>query len=180
MSNEKNFKNLVEKIEEIKKGKTYDLSLEEDLSIAVMNLISLEEHFFFTGVKTDKPEYFQLLDETRAIRTELLAKMIDRHEGETWCVSKHLLATTMRLIEVGTKYYSNGKKTEARAVFANASKVYSLFWGLRLKLVSTAGIKKIDDDQINKKDGGADQPLSAQAGWETEDILKKLVNCCKE
>ena len=36
--------------------------------------------------------------------------MIDAHEGETWCIAKHLLATTMRLMEVGTKLQSSGKK----------------------------------------------------------------------
>jgi len=48
------FRKLLAKVEELKKGKSFDLSLEEDLSIAVMNLISLEEHFFFTSQKTGK------------------------------------------------------------------------------------------------------------------------------
>lgn len=165
----------MEKIEELKKGKKFDLSLEEDLSIAVMNLISLEEHFFFTGVKTDKSEYFDLLNETREIRKSLLAKMIDKHEGETWCISKHLLAATMRLIEVGTKYYSDDKKEEAKDTFNQAKKIYSLFWGLRLKLINLEGVKKIDDNQLNIHNDKPDQKP-----WQMEDILKKLVNCCEE
>lgn len=175
MDNTQNFQKLVEKIEELKKGKQYDLSLEEDLSIAIMNLISLEEHFFFTGIKTDKPEYFELLNQTREIRKTLLAKMMDKHEGETWCISKHLLAATMRLIEVGTKYYSSDKKEEAKATFDQAEKVYSLFWGLRLKLIDLKETRKIDDNQLNVHD---DKP--SQKPWKTEDILKKLVNCCDE
>src|SRR3989344_4892855 len=71
--------------------------MEEDLSIAIMNLISLEEHFYFTAEKTGQDGYFDLLNQTREIRKQLLAKMIDRHEGETWCITKHLLAATMRL-----------------------------------------------------------------------------------
>src|SRR3990167_4036433 len=110
---EQNIKTLLEKVEQMKKSGTVDLSTEEDLSLAVMNLISLEEHFFFTGVKTKKPEYFDFLGEIRNTRKELLAKMMDKNEGETWCISKHLLATTMRLMEVGTKLNSGGKQKEA-------------------------------------------------------------------
>ncbi|MFA6341180.1 MAG: hypothetical protein WCX27_03035, partial [Candidatus Paceibacterota bacterium] len=58
-----NYEEVLKKIEELKKGRSFDLSTEEDLAIAIMNLISLEEHFFFTGSKTKKPEYFDLLTE---------------------------------------------------------------------------------------------------------------------
>ena len=92
------FDALRRKIEALKKSGTIDLSAEEDLSIAVMNLISLEEHFFFTGMKTENAEYFDFMDEVRSTRKALLEKLIDKHEGETWCITKHLLATTMRLL----------------------------------------------------------------------------------
>ena len=61
----------IKKVQAGKKGEL-DLSSDEDLSIAVMNLISIEEHFFFTGAKTGKPEYFDLLNTAREIRKELL------------------------------------------------------------------------------------------------------------
>jgi hypothetical protein len=52
------------------------------------------------------------LNQTRQIRKELLAKLVKDVEpgSELWCISKHLLAASMRLIEVGTKYYQEGKK----------------------------------------------------------------------
>ena len=97
MANEKpmSFEELQKKIEELKEKKGVDLSTEEDLSIAVMNLISLEEHFFFTGNKTGKDEYYDMLYEVREMRKVLLGRMIEKTEGESWCISKHLLATTM-------------------------------------------------------------------------------------
>lgn len=156
---------LLERVEAMKRTGSVDLSTEEDLSIAIMNLISIEEHFFFTGAKTDKPEYFDLLNEARSIRKELLARMIDRHEGETWCITKHLLGTTMRLIEVGTKLHSDGKKREAKEMFDRAYKAYSLFWAVRLKLIDVSGFKKI---------------AAAEKPWTLEDIVKKLVDCCSE
>ena len=159
------FEALLRRIDSLKESKAIDLSTEEDLSIAVMNLISLEEHFFFTGVKTEKPHYFDLLQEVRSLRKQLLGKLIDRHEGETWCITKHLLAATMRLIEVGTKLHSDGKADEAKEMFERARKTYSLFWGLRLKLIDTAGFKEV---------AAADKP------WTLQDIVNKLVDCCDE
>lgn len=49
--NKPTMKELIEKINKSKASSELDLSMEEDLSIAIMNLISLEEHFFFTAEK---------------------------------------------------------------------------------------------------------------------------------
>ena len=159
------FEKLIDKVEAYKKKTGVDLSTEEDLAIAVMNLISLEEHFYFTAEKTKKSEYFDLLKEVREVRKELLGRMINQHEGETWCISKHLLAATMRLIEVGTKLHSDGKKDEAKKIFDQGYKIFSLFWALRLKLIDTAGLKTAAEE---------DKP------WTLQDIMNKLVDCCKE
>lgn len=168
-------KDLQSRIANFQKDNKVDLSSEEDLSVAIMNLISLEEHFFFSGAKTGKTEYFDLLNETREIRKSLLAKLMDENEAESWCISKHLLATTMRLMEVGTKYQKDGKKDEAENLFKQAFHIYSMFWALRLKIIDLAGVKKISDNQLNTEDKtGSDQP------WSVEDIVTKLVNCCNE
>ncbi|KKQ20749.1 MAG: hypothetical protein US34_C0005G0013 [Candidatus Nomurabacteria bacterium GW2011_GWC2_36_9] len=76
------------KIESLKEKAGVDLSTAEDLSLAVMNLISLEEHFFFTGVKIKKDEYFDTAEEIRELRKELLKELMPNHEGETWCRSR--------------------------------------------------------------------------------------------
>lgn len=159
------FEALLKKVDALKTSKGVDLSTDEDLCIAVMNLVSLEEHFFFTGAKTDKPEYFDLLEEVRTLRKELLGRLIDRHEGETWCIAKHLLATTMRLMEVGTKLHSDGQKAEAQAMFARAHKTWTLFWALRLKLLDAAQFKSV---------------AASEKPWTLQDIVNKLVNCCDE
>ena len=165
MITKQQFETLLLKVEKIKQSGSVDLSTEEDLSLAIMNLISLEEHFFFTGVKTKKSEYFDLLGEIRNTRKELLAKMMDKNEGETWCISKHLLAATMRLMEVGTKLHSDGKQAEAKEMFDKAYKMYSVFWALRLKLIDASGFKKI---------------AASEKPWTFEDIVDKLVDCCDE
>ncbi len=165
---------LIRKITKLKTDGTIDLSMEEDLSLAIMNLVSLEEHFFFTAAKTGQDEYYDLLRQTREIRKSLLAKMINQHEGETWCISKHLLAATMRLIEVGTKLQSSDA-IAAKDMFSKAYELYSLFWALRLKLINITGLKKINDQQINKHDAS-----SRDAPWSKADIVRQLVDCCDE
>jgi hypothetical protein len=156
---------LLVRVDAVKRSGSVDLSTEEDLSIAIMNLISLEEHFFFTGAKTDKPEYFDLLQEVRSIRKELLERMVSRHEGETWCITKHLLATTMRLIEVGTKLHADGKKDDAKEMLDRAYRTYSLFWALRLKLIDVSGLRQV---------------AAQEKPWTLQDIVNRLVNCCNE
>src|SRR3989338_10782281 len=109
----------LKKIEDVKNGNV-DLSRDEDLSIALMNLISLEEHFYFTAMKTGNNKYLEMLDSVRLIRTDLLKKIVVNPEGEEWCISKHLLAASMRLVEVGTKELAKDKKKEANLFFSSA------------------------------------------------------------
>lgn len=160
-----NFEELQKKIASLKENRGVDLSTEEDLSIAVMNLISLEEHFFFSGAKTNKDEYYNMLMEVREMRKVLLARMIDKTEAESWCISKHLLATTMRLMEVGTKLQNDGKTDEAKQMFTYAYKIYNLFFGLRLKIINIPYVK---------------QGLEQEKPMTYDDIMAKLVDCCKE
>ncbi len=167
MNKKPTMEELLQKVDKLKATGELDLSMEEDLSIAIMNLISLEEHFYFTAEKTGKDEYLGLLEQVREVRKDLLAKMIDKHEGETWCITKHLLAATMRMIEVGTKLQSSGKKDEAKEMFSKAYKIYSLFWALRLKLIAVNDIEEIKQTDSTK-------PMSQ------EEIISKLVDCCKE
>jgi hypothetical protein len=164
----------IKKVQQGKQGEL-DLSSDEDLSIAIMNLISIEEHFFFTGAKTQKPEYFDLLNTAREMRKELLKKIIKEYEGEVWCISKHLLSASMRLMEVGTKALTKNNKQEAEEMFKKAYELYSLFWGINLKLIDLGEVKKIDENQIDKKDtdkGGILGKLGK--------VVQYVINCCKE
>jgi len=95
---EASIKNLLNKVDEVTKEKKLDLSSDEDLSIAIMNLVSIEEHLFFTSQKTGKSSYLDLLNEVRSMRKDLLKEIIKDYEGEVWCISKHLLASSMRLM----------------------------------------------------------------------------------
>ena len=166
---------LIQKADEMKKADKMDLSSDQDLSIAIMNLVSIEEHFFFTGAKTGKSKYYDMLQEVRAMRGELLRKIVKDYEGEVWCISKHLLAASMRLMEVGTKQHKAGNIKEASELFEKAYDCYSLFWGLNMKLVNTDDIKKIDDDAINVHDKKKKGFLGKLG-----ELVKKAIDCCFE
>ena len=171
----KNLNELIEKVDNMKKQDKMDLSSDQDLSIAIMNLISIEEHFFFTGAKTGNPEYYDLLQEVRAMRGQLLKKIIKEYEGEVWCISKHLLAASMRLLEVGTKQHKMGNKEEAQDLFQKAYDLYSLFWGINMKLIKTDDIKKIDENALNRHD-------TEKSGFmgKLRTLVKKAIDCCIE
>jgi hypothetical protein len=158
------------------KDNQLDLSSDEDLSIAIMNLVSIEEHFFFTANKTGKSEYFDLLNTAREMRKELLKKIVKDPEGEVWCISKHLLAASMRLMEVGTKALSRGNKKDAEDLFKKAYELYSLFWGLNLKLVDMGEVKKLDENQVTKKDEDKKTSILDKLG----SVVQKVIDCCKE
>jgi hypothetical protein len=171
---EKEVKALLDKVSKNKKG-ALDLSSDEDLSIAIMNLVSIEEHLFFTAEKTGKPNYFDLLMEVREMRKALLKKIIVEYEGEVWCISKHLLAASMRLMEVGTKQLGMGKRGEAEDLFEKAYNLYSLFWGINLKLVDKSDVTKIDENAINKHDKEK-KGFMGKLGV----LVKKAIDCCIE
>lgn len=163
--NEKKFQRLLKKIKSVKAGGGVDLSVAEDLAIAVMNLISLEEHFFFTGAKTKDGAYYDLGGEVRELRKKLLADLVPHNEGETWCVSKHLLATTMRLLEVGSKFLADGDKARAAEYFESAHKAYAIFLLVKSKLVEA---RRLADT------------LSEHRPWSMDELISRLADCCDE
>lgn len=123
---------LMDKMNKVVKGHELDLSSDEDLGIGIMNLISIEEHLFFTANKTGKDHYYDLLLEVREMRKELLKKIVVSFEGEVWCISKHLLASSMRLMEVGTKELNINGFTRAKPYFEKSHRLFRMFWEIVL------------------------------------------------
>ncbi len=145
MKKAKDVQEFVERIDAAKKVNPKDLSSDQDLTIAIMNLISIEEHLVFSGAKTGKNSFYDLIEEVRELRKTLMQKVIPQYEGEVWCISKHLLASAMRLMEVGTKQQSLGHRDDAYKLFNHAYELYCLFWGLNMNMLDTADVKWIED-----------------------------------
>lgn len=176
----KNYKNLLDKVEEVTKQKDIDLSSGEDLSIGIMNLISIEEHLFYTSQKTKDKSYLDILNEVRVMRTELLKEIIKDYEGEVWCISKHLLSASMRLMEVGTKELKKKDKTKAWDMFEKSYKLYSLFWGLNLGIVGGANPKQKKIEEINFSDEKTSKSSSESVFSKLGNLVQKAIDCCRE
>lgn len=205
MKKAKDVQEFVERIDATKKVNPKDLSSDQDLTIAIMNLISIEEHLVFSGAKTGKNSFYDLIEEVRELRKTLMQKVIPQYEGEVWCISKHLLASAMRLMEVGTKQQSLGHREDAYKLFNNAYELYCLFWGLNMNMLDTADVKWIEDKredmakisekleqaEINpatEKSGTvsasaaepADDGKPASALSKMKAFVRKAVDCCIE
>ncbi len=188
----KNVREFVEKLDAAKKVNPKDLSSDQDLTIGIMNLISIEEHLMFSGAKTGKHQFYDLIDEVREQRKQMMQKIIPSYEGEVWCISKHLLAASMRLFEVGTKALAAGDKDGAYDLFDRSYGLYCIFWGLNMgglvggadvKWVKTrpsiSNVKKNDNvapviDDLSDSMAG-DSKISRLKRW-----VKNAVNCCIE
>ena len=194
MKKAKDVKEFVEKIDATKKMNPKDLSSDQDLTIAIMNLISIEEHLVFSGAKTGKTSFYDLIENVRELRKNLMQRVIPEYEGEVWCISKHLLASAMRLMEVGTKQQSVGNKELACNLFNQSYDLYCLFWGLNMKMLDVSDVKWVEDNMEDikkisaqletvkapvkkevpavKEDGGAFSKMKA--------FVRKAVDCCIE
>ena len=197
MKKAENVKEFVERIDASKKVNPKDLSSDQDLSIAIMNLISIEEHLVFSGAKTGKTSYYDLIKDIRETRKNLLQKIIPSYEGEVWCMSKHLLATSMRLMEVGTKQQTLGHDEEAYKMFNTAYDMYCLFGGLNMGMMETKDLKWIEPDleevkkitakaeefskeeikEPSEKVSAAAEPLPL---GKMKNFVRKAVDCCIE
>lgn len=193
MEKAKNVKDFVEQVDNAKKLNPKDLSSDQDLTIAIMNLISIEEHLVFSGAKTGKNSFYDLIKDIRELRKNLMLKVIPAYEGEVWCISKHLLASSMRLMEVGTKQQSLGHDEQAYELFNQAYDLYCLFWGLNMNMLSTSDVKWVEDnmedikklsDQIEKAPKGDQEERTGEeksGAWgKMKAFVRKAVDCCIE
>lgn len=193
-----NLKDFVEKVDQAKKVNPKDLSSDQDLTIGIMNLISIEEHLMFSGAKTGKTSYYDLIEQVREIRKKLMQKVIPHYEGEVWCISKHLLASSMRLMEVGTKQLSLKNTEEAYELFNQSYELYCLFWGLNMNMINANDVKWIEDSKEDIKNiteqikefneiktentniANVEKTKENGAFSKMKDFVKKAINCCIE
>ena len=196
MEKAKNVKEFVERIDNMKKKNPKDLSSDQDLTIAIMNLISIEEHLMFSGAKTGKDSFYAMIGDIREMRKNLMQKIIPAYEGEVWCISKHLLATSMRLMEVGTKQQSMGNTKEAYDLFNQAYDLYCLFWGLNMNIIDAKEINwkpdtiedvKKEATQLMQKSPLQTESVTLQKETEPttlmgklKTVVRKAVDCCIE
>ncbi len=168
--------NFVRKVNELKSKDSLDISAWEDLSIGLMNLVSLEEHSFFSYIKTHDEKFLEILNIARELRKKLLKLIVkpesrgdnDNNEddgSEKWCMSKHLLASSMRLYEVGNRLLGEGKEEDAKRMYEDAAELYGMFWKL---------------NTTDRKDSSMKIAVNSKEKSGIFDSIKKFLECCKE
>jgi hypothetical protein len=118
-----------------------------------------------------------MINEVRKMRVELLRKIIKNYGGEEWCISKHLLAAAMRIMEVGTKAQTKGETDEAYDLFKKSYDLYNLFWAINLGMTDKNELKQLD--KIDKKEGSIEYEKNDFMG-KISSVIGKVLDCCRE
>ena len=175
-------KEYVEALDAAKKVNPKDLSSDQDLTIGIMNLISIEEHLMFSGAKTGKHEFYDLINDIREMRKNAMLKIIPSYQGEVWCISKHLLAAAMRIFEVGTKALASGDNKTAYELFDQSYELYSMFWGLNMGMLTGDAKPTEKSTKKSSETKTTTAPAKAKSGKvsKLKNWVKNAVNCCIE
>lgn len=168
-----------------------DISDTQDLSVALMNLVSLEEHCFFSYAKTHKKKYLQMLESVRETRKKFMKVIVkEDDDSEKWCMSKHFLATSMRLYEVANKLYHEGNINQAEQMYQEAAEQYGMFWSLNSNNFNQEKLSEEDKEELNDSLGNIGKEMEVnEDSWDTQRqsgkksvflSIKQLLKCCME
>ena len=120
----------VEQIDDQKKVNPLDLSSDQDLTVALMNLIAVE----------DMVNAGALGDMVRDVREKLMRPIVrDMDNAE---MLRDLLGGAMRMMDDGCDLLANGKQSAAYDAFNRSYELYSVFWGLNMGMVDKKTIQK--------------------------------------
>ena len=102
----------------------------------------------------------------------------------------------MRLMEVGTKELGKGNKKQARELFSKAYDLYSLFWGVNLKMIDPAQVENLGRNRkyplpesqsgnFPEYPGSLDKTAIRNIKKNSllvklNKLVQKVVDCCKE
>ena len=121
------------------------------------------------------------------MRKNAMLKIIPSYEGEVWCISKHLLAASMRVFEVGTKALASGDKETAYDLFNQSYELYCMFWGLNMGMLTgekgdkkEAKAEKKSVPAKSEKAPVAEKVESKGGISKLKSWVKNAVNCCIE
>ena len=175
----------VEALDAAKKVNPKDLSSDQDLTIGIMNLISIEEHLMFSGAKTGKTQFYDLINEVREMRKNAMLKIIPSYEGEVWCISKHLLAASMRVFEMGTKALAAGDRETAYSLFDQSYELYCMFWGLNMGVLTgdkkdVKPTKKVAPVKAEPAPAVKEVKMTKGGMGKLKSWVRNAVNCCIE
>ena len=136
--NKKSLKSRVEAADLDKKVNPLDLSADQDLSIALMNLLILERQSSAFGCPA-------LYDSVYAMRRNLMTSILkDKAIND---VAARLLLVAMLDMDAGVRLLQDGDNAGAYKLFDSSYESYSMFWGINMGMVD----KKVAEEILNKE-----------------------------
>lgn len=124
-------KEFVQNADNAKKANPLDLSSDQDLTIALMNLIRVEEL---------SDGFSELGAMVSDIRNRLMAQIVERGDLR-WGLSLELLGESARLMAQGMRALSDGKRKLAYEKFDACYGVYSVFWGINMGIIDSSDVE---------------------------------------
>ena len=125
----------VEKLDSRKKANPLDLSADQDLTIALMNLAAIEDGF---SAPSD------LINFVRDVRMDLMARIV-HGDDKIWDTSWRLLVLAAQLMDQGNK----ASGAAVYQYFNRSYELYSMFLGINMGLISPQEVKKALSDIDN-------------------------------
>lgn len=130
--NKELLRDTVAKLDANKKVNPRDLSSDQDLTIALMNMIAVEELCPNNTIGNMVAD----------LRTKMMQHVV---RNNRFMVASHeLLAKSMQMMTDGINALKNGNTKQAYGLFDKSYEFYVMFWGINMELIST------DDISLNK------------------------------
>lgn len=121
-----------------KKANELDLSSDQDLTIALMNLISIERY-----IENDaEHDFSQLKSMVNDLRVALMNKIVKKSD-KNFDMLCDLLGRSAVMMNDGFVALENQNKVRAYELFDVAFGAYSMFWGVCMGLVDATDVENI-------------------------------------
>lgn len=125
------FKRAVVKADNAKKVNPLDLSSDQDLTIAVMNLIKLEKLL----------DGYDIKDDVRDMRCRLMGRVVPNGDEKNWDMSQYLLEKSVELMGNGMQEIGIDSGL-AYKMFDDSYEFYSMFWGINMGIIDVSDVDR--------------------------------------
>ncbi|MBR5625676.1 MAG: hypothetical protein IKW67_02765 [Alphaproteobacteria bacterium] len=132
----KSLKQQIEFADNAKKANVLDLSADQDLSIALMNLLMLERYATEFG-------YADIFSNVFDLRQKLIMQILK--DSSNVDIAARLLTAAVIKMSNAIKLMDDGENDAAYAEFDMSYELYSMFWGINMGLIELDVVKKCLD-----------------------------------
>lgn len=132
----KSLKQQIEFADNAKKANVLDLSADQDLSIALMNLLMLERYATELG-------YADIFSNVFDLRQKLIMQILK--DSSNVDIAARLLTAAVIKMSNAIKLMDDGENDAAYAEFDMSYELYSMFWGINMGLIELDVVKKCLD-----------------------------------